>query len=297
MKASVLINNYNYSQFLPETLASVTAQTHPPHEIIVVDDGSTDHSLEVLEQLRQPYPTLRVHAQPNGGQLSAMRAAIHLASGDWCCFLDADDTWEANHLAEAAKIIATEPDLGLYYSDHQETSGPPLYHSKWPAGIVGPCAGLVAASGTRIGTITSTLLLRLDFARLTVDIDEKYNSDWRTRADDCLIFGATLAGAICYYQPIKTVYYRIHNKNNFANDTRNSYSIYRYHLIKSRLFEAYFQRFGIAQHMLFKLLLNETSSENNQALYTKTRYRQVFCSCDKNLVQKIKGYFCTLGRT
>ena len=201
MKVSVLINNYNYARFLPEALHSVTSQTFAPHEIIVVDDGSEDDSLEILKQLSINIPSLHIHGQANSGQLSAMRAGVKLATGDWCAFLDADDTWEPTHLEAAAEAISHEPDLGVYYSGHKESSGPPVFRSKWPHGSVGPCAGLVAARGTRIGTITSALCMKREFALIAVDLDESFDAEWRTRADDCLVFGASIAGAIFHYNP------------------------------------------------------------------------------------------------
>jgi glycosyltransferase involved in cell wall biosynthesis len=160
MKFSVLVNNYNYARFLPEALESVSAQTHPAHEIIVVDDGSTDESMAVLTDYQKRLPALRVHRQANSGQLSAMRTAIQLASGDWCAFLDADDTWLPTHLAKASDALQKHPEVSMYYSGHRETDGPPLYRSKWPAGTAGPLAGLVSVTGVRVGTITSTILLR-----------------------------------------------------------------------------------------------------------------------------------------
>jgi glycosyltransferase involved in cell wall biosynthesis len=131
MKLSVLINNYNYARFLSEALASVSAQSLAPHEIIVVDDGSTDESLQVLENLAATTPGLRIHAQTNGGQISALRAAVMLATGDWCVFLDADDTWAPDHLAELTAAIAGNPEISAYYCAHRETEGPPVYRIPW----------------------------------------------------------------------------------------------------------------------------------------------------------------------
>lgn len=280
IKFSVLINNYNYARFLPETLASVAAQTHAPHEIIVVDDGSRDDSLAVLESLRATVPGLRVHAQPNGGQLSAMRAGIRLATGDWCAFLDSDDLWTPDHLARAAAAISRDPKIGFYYCDHRETDGPAIYHTKWPAGSVGPCAALVACTATRIGTITSATILRSDFARKAVSIDPALDEDWRVRADDCLVFGAALAGAIIHYSPDATVRYRIHGANSYANSA-DPLAEYQYLFRRTRLFAAYRERFGIAREDLLDCLGREIKfADNARHPAIRRRYRRAIRKSD-----------------
>ena len=87
---SVLITNFNYARFLPQAIDSVLAQTVPPHQVVVVDDGSTDDSLAVL---RKRYSsTVEVLAKPNGGQGSAFNAGFARCEGDVICLLDADDT-------------------------------------------------------------------------------------------------------------------------------------------------------------------------------------------------------------
>jgi glycosyltransferase involved in cell wall biosynthesis len=280
MKISVLINNYNYARFLPEAVASAANQTFPASEIIVIDDGSTDESLLILESLRTTHPNLIVHTQPNSGQLAAMRKGIHLACGDWCAFLDADDTWEPNHLAALIHTLERDNDIGAYYSGHKETQGPKAFRSKWTEGAVGPAAALVALTGTRIGTITSTLILRRQFAKLVAELPSSFDDDWKTRADDCLIFGCCLAGAIVYYNPLASVTYRIHGENCFAGNKQTIYEEYRYNLKKRRMMAYYENRFGLDRYTLHKLLATEycrhfrnQSSRRANKLFTKAILR------------------------
>ena len=257
MRISVLINNYNYARFLPQVIASVINQTVPAFEIIVVDDGSTDNSLEVLRDMSLSIPNLVVQSQSNAGQLAAMRMGIQLASGDWYAFLDADDTWEPNHLAGLLEALQKDSQIGAYYTGHKETQGPPLYRSKWPSGAVGPAAALVALTGVRIGTITSAFMLRKDFAALVAALPSDFDDDWRTRADDCLIFGSCLAGAIVYHETSQSVNYRIHGQNLFAGDQQSAYNVYIYNLRKSRMMCFYRNRFGLERSVLHKLLPTE----------------------------------------
>ncbi len=289
MKFSVLVNNYNYARFLPETLESVSAQTCPALEIIVVDDGSTDDSMTILADCQKRMPNLRVHRQANGGQLSAMRTAIRLASGDWCAFLDADDTWLPGHLAKAAEALQKHPEASMYYSGHRETEGPPLYRSKWPAGAAGPVAGLVSVTGVRVGTITSTILLRRETALLAVDLPPEFDLDWRVRADDVLLYGATFSGAVFLHEPAMTVNYRIHGSNAFANQhTAEREQAYLVH--KRRLFATYRERFGLHPEGDLERLRKEIVEVpgNRSSPEARRRYRRAIRRLDAPLIDRAR---------
>ena len=85
---SVIVNNYNYGHFLSEAIDSALAQTYTRTEVIVVDDGSTDDSSEIIAGYGDRIiPVLK----ENGGQASAFNAGFAKSRGDVICFLDADD--------------------------------------------------------------------------------------------------------------------------------------------------------------------------------------------------------------
>jgi glycosyltransferase involved in cell wall biosynthesis len=101
---SVVINNYNYARYLRDAVESALAQTHPRTEVVVVDDGSTDGSRELLSQ----WPDrVRAVLKENGGQASALNAGFAAARGELVLFLDSDDTLEAH--AAAALAAAWRP--------------------------------------------------------------------------------------------------------------------------------------------------------------------------------------------
>ncbi len=106
---SVVIPAYNAERFLPRSLASVFAQTLPPQEVIVVDDGSTDGTGEVAAALGA-----RVVRQENRGLAGARNTGIQHASGEWIALLDADDSWEPEKLAR--QVSAILPDVVLVYT-------------------------------------------------------------------------------------------------------------------------------------------------------------------------------------
>jgi glycosyltransferase involved in cell wall biosynthesis len=117
-RVSAILPVFNGRSFLLGAVRSVLAQTLPPRELIVVDDGSTDGSLEELEGLAAPFP-VRVLRQANAGQSAARNAAARIAQGELLAFLDQDDQWLPNHLEELVVPFA-DPAVGWVYSDFDE---------------------------------------------------------------------------------------------------------------------------------------------------------------------------------
>jgi glycosyltransferase involved in cell wall biosynthesis len=95
MKISVIIPNYNYARYLDQAIESVLVQSYENVELIVVNNGSTDNSLEVLEKYGNK---IRLVNQPNLGQSGARNSGLSVSSGEYISFLDADDFWEPNKL-------------------------------------------------------------------------------------------------------------------------------------------------------------------------------------------------------
>jgi len=115
-KVSVIIPTYNYGHFLGEAIRSVLGQTLQDWELIVVDDGSTDNTREVVAAFADP----RIHYihQQNRGNPAARNAALRVVSGEYVAFLDADDVWFPEKLEkQVAKLDRLPPTVGLVYSD------------------------------------------------------------------------------------------------------------------------------------------------------------------------------------
>ena len=104
---SVVIAAYNSAAQIGRAIGSVLAQTRPADEIIVVDDGSTDATAEVV----QSFEAARLIRQANAGAAAARNAGIRAATGNWIAFLDADDEWLPQRLAIQADMLARCPQL------------------------------------------------------------------------------------------------------------------------------------------------------------------------------------------
>ncbi len=107
---SVVIPAYNCAKYLPACLDSVLAQTVPPDEITVVDDGSTDGTADLLQQ---HYPGVKILRQANGGASAARNAGIEAAQYEFVAFGDADDLWHPRRLEHQLSTFADEPTLDL----------------------------------------------------------------------------------------------------------------------------------------------------------------------------------------
>jgi glycosyltransferase involved in cell wall biosynthesis len=113
-KVSIIIPTYNSAEYIAETLDSAFAQTYKNCEIIVIDDGSTDNTKEVLQSYMSK---IKYIYKENGGVSSARNVGIENAEGEYIAFLDSDDIWLPEKLEKQMERFKSEPDLGLVYSD------------------------------------------------------------------------------------------------------------------------------------------------------------------------------------
>lgn len=116
---SVIIPNYNHAPFLEKRITSVLAQTHPAAEIILLDDASTDHSRQIIEQYRS-HPLVS-HIQYNesnsGSPFKQWEKGIQLAKHDWVWIAESDDACSPDFLEKATQQLELHPGSGLFYCD------------------------------------------------------------------------------------------------------------------------------------------------------------------------------------
>ncbi|HEU4622681.1 MAG TPA: glycosyltransferase [Burkholderiaceae bacterium] len=103
MRVSILINNYNYGRFVGAAIDSALAQTYPNVQVVVVDDGSTDDSWDVIQRYGQRIEAVRT---VNGGQGSAYNEGMARAQGEWVLFLDSDDLLDADTVAACMAVAS-----------------------------------------------------------------------------------------------------------------------------------------------------------------------------------------------
>jgi glycosyltransferase involved in cell wall biosynthesis len=113
-KVSVIIPAYNAMQYLPETMASVMEQTYRDFEIVLVDDGSSDHIREWVEA--QNFFQLKLISQENRGLSGARNTGIRAARGTYLALLDADDLWEPTKLEKQVQVLDSDREAALVYT-------------------------------------------------------------------------------------------------------------------------------------------------------------------------------------
>lgn len=113
-KVSVVIPAYNAEGYLAETIRSVLAQSYRDYEVVVVDDGSSDQTLQVAKSFE---PCVRAFRKENGGPASARNLAIENSTGEYIAFLDSDDLWVEKKLALQVAFLDDNPGIGLTFGE------------------------------------------------------------------------------------------------------------------------------------------------------------------------------------
>ena len=152
MNISVIIPTWNRVDRLANALQSVFAQSRPPAEVIVVDDGSTDDTRRLVHS---QFRDARYIYQQNKGVSSARNTGIQAASGDWIALLDSDDRWQPDKLEQQCEHLRARPDYKICHSDeiwirNGKRVNPMKKHAKQGGHIFRHCLPLCAISPSAV---------------------------------------------------------------------------------------------------------------------------------------------------
>lgn len=165
IRISVIIPCYNYGHYVAETIESVLAQTRPADEIVVIDDGSSDNSLEVAQGYAD---RVTVVPQANAGHIAARNNGVNHATGDVIIFLDADDTLLPDALAQVAQHWA--PDVAKVQYDLELIDGAGESLGRLQCGFDREYSpGEIAAEFARTGTYRWPVMSGNAYARGLID--------------------------------------------------------------------------------------------------------------------------------
>lgn len=126
---SIVIPLYNKENNIAQTVESVLNQTIVNFEILIVDDGSKDHSVEIVEKISDD--RIRLIQQINGGVSKARNRGIREAKGQYICFLDADDLWKSDFLETVNLLIEEFPEAKMFCPSYQVVYKNRVVHPKW----------------------------------------------------------------------------------------------------------------------------------------------------------------------
>ncbi|MDE5802908.1 MAG: glycosyltransferase [Lachnospiraceae bacterium] len=117
-KVSIIVPVYNAEKYIRETVDCVKAQTYPDWELLLVEDGSTDESLRILEELEKGDTRIHVLQQENGGAARARNHGLSKAEGRFVAYLDADDLWSPDKLEKQLAFMA-EKDAAFSFTGYE----------------------------------------------------------------------------------------------------------------------------------------------------------------------------------
>jgi len=218
---SIVIDNYNYAQFLPVAIESAIQQTYSPIEIIVVDDGSTDQSREIISR----YQTNVVPIfKQNGGNNSAINAGIKHSHGNIICFLDADDFFFPEKVASVVHAFTQErkrPILVHHLLQIFDESSKEMTSQFKGKAHKSPCNLYDYAKRYRFIPFqtgpTSSISINRALADLLFPLPERPVNIW---ADDFIVMGASLIGELRSLDCALGAY-RVHGRNLWFNVDRS----------------------------------------------------------------------------
>lgn len=209
---SIVIDNYNYARFLPDAIGSAIAQTYPRVEVIVVDDGSTDNSREVISSYgERVIPVLK----KNGGHASAFNAGFRASHGEIVMFLDADDALLPEAAARVVEAWTPRTAKVQWVLRHVDGDRRPLggvvpyAPASMPSGDI---RDFVAATGNYSTPPTSGNAFSRAVLERLMPIDE---SLWRQAAETPLLVLAPFSGEVNSIPEVLGLY-RVHGGNHGA---------------------------------------------------------------------------------
>jgi glycosyltransferase involved in cell wall biosynthesis len=304
MRTTCIINNYNYQNFVVEAVHSALNQSVPFSEIIIVDDCSTDSSAQILADKFGDVSSIKlVLKEKNEGQLSCFNTGFLAATGDLIFFLDADDVYDHHYLEAALKFYEENQACDFLISSHTKfESGKEESRSKTTQSLseiqleavdLGYSVVVALYRQKFIGGPTSAISMRRKVLEQILPIP--YLEDWRTRADDCLVYGASVVGARKFRMRPAFIWYRVHENNNFhRNKSRSNKAVYYKRVIAlNRLFSLLRQKMNY-QEDLFEAAAYELKTIPTPRREQFLMYLGIVINSNMTLIQKINSVLVIL---
>lgn len=231
---SIILPTFNRARFLPEALSSIQAQVLGDWELIVVDDGSTDGTRELIEReaAKQSQPLRYVHQQ-NQGAYAARNTGLDHARGDYIAFFDSDDLWLPEYLDRLVGALDNDTELDWIYSACRMiddvsgatiapstfyVDGTPREFLRQPAtserGVHRLDSGIALLTQLRSGLYAG---LQNSVIRRRVFAGTRFWPDYRVVEDVLFLVRALSRGVRIAYVDLPLVIYRVHDDNSSAS--------------------------------------------------------------------------------
>ena len=259
---SILINNYNYELYFREAIDSALNQTYPNTEVIVVDDGSTDNSRDIIASYENRI--IPVYKE-NGGQASALNAGFAVSRGEIVCLLDSDDVWLPQKVEKVAEVFCSYPGAAVVYHRVQNIDEAGILNGKpWPP--YNPIKGDISSQVARTGgwwpfPPSTALSFSRKFLCKVMNVPEE---EYRICADTYLADLAPFWGEVLGIDQVLS-HYRLHSSNKWSNLTGAQEDVrpireLQYHELRASMLNLTLKRLGmdlevsLADHWPYQLL-------------------------------------------
>ncbi|TLX73217.1 glycosyltransferase [Labilibacter sediminis] len=213
---SVIIPNYNNAAYLTQCIESVFQQSHQPIECLVIDDGSTDNSINVLQTLKEKFNNLHLYSQENAGPSVARNSGIKKAKGNYIALLDSDDYWSPDKLWNQVQLIECGDEVISSHCDYINSKGQISKEKKYILPPYHPFDFL--AKNALIGSCSSIL-----FPKNIVNNVGYYNTDLKSAEDLEFHFRIALESYTFKHVQQNDVHIRWHSNNSTKDYTKVLY--------------------------------------------------------------------------
>jgi glycosyltransferase involved in cell wall biosynthesis len=206
---SVIVPNYNHSKYLPQSVRAIMSQSVPATEVIIVDDCSTDNSMEVIQELANQYPTLKfVRNERNQGVSLTVNRGFELARGDYVLSSGADDLVEQGLFEKSLQILARHPQAALSATicRFEDTGTGAVYYlgadTASQACYISPDEMAARLRSNKLLLFTSTMIFR----RAAMKEAGFFHPDLRWHSDWFAFIAAGFRHGICFVPEVLGVF-------------------------------------------------------------------------------------------
>jgi glycosyltransferase involved in cell wall biosynthesis len=212
---SVIVPAYNVELYVGPALDSVRAQTYADFEVVVVDDGSTDATGEILAGYAARDRRVRIITQSNRGLSAARNAALRASRGRNLAILDSDDLWQPIYLESQLAILDAHPEVDIVTANARYLGGPASGQPARPCPDPRPAPDLA----NMIADETAVFIMSV-FRRRVYEIVGGFDEKFRTNEDYDYWLRAAVAGCRFTRNDAPLGYYRLRGDSLSANDVR-----------------------------------------------------------------------------
>ena len=231
---SVIITSYNYADYISETIESVINQTYENWELIVIDDASSDNSVEIIKRYTKNDSRIKlIINNENLGLAKSIQKALNYTSGNWIAFLESDDIFTPNSLEEKAKAISTGADI-IYtdvepFQDENQVKYYEDFFENIKTNII-KCreSGFIENFDKIISQVNVVPTFSVVMLKKTLTETCDFNPICAVLFDHYL--WAQLSHFKCYYINEKLTKWRCHNKSYLNTKTYSWFTHYRFYI-------------------------------------------------------------------